>query len=164
MHLNIYSMFMSMNRKHFDLIEKRALAQLQTKGAEEDWNPSFNEWIRLLRKYFRMTQSELAERAKMPQSHIVKIEAGKVGVQISTLEKILKAVSCELIIRPKPQKPIDEILRGRARAIALKRLKQSMGTMALEGQAAEADTFRELLEKKTDEILSDSREKLWNKT
>lgn len=38
-----------------------------------------------------------------------------------------------------------------------------MGTMALEGQAAEAETFRELLEKMTDEILSDPSEKLWNK-
>lgn len=110
-----------------------------------------------------MTQSELAERSKIPQSHIVKIEGGKSDVQISTLEKIFKALSCELIVQPKPQKPIEEILRGRARAVALKRLKQSMGTMALEGQAAEADTFRELLEKKTDEILNDPREKLWNK-
>lgn len=155
--------FMSTNRKQFDLIEQRALAQLQGKGGEESWVPSYSEWIRLLRKYFRMTQSELAERAKIPQSHIVKIEQGKADVQISTLEKIFKALSCELIIQPKPKKSIEDILRGRARAIALKRLKQSMGTMALEGQAAEADTFRELLEKKTDEILSDRSEKLWNK-
>jgi len=154
---------MSLNRKHFDLIEKRALAQLQRRVGE-DWNPSCNEWIRLLRKYFRMTQAELAARAKIPQSHIVKIESGKADIQISTLEKIFKAMSCDLVIQPKPQKPLEEILRGRARAIALKRLKQTMGTMALEGQAAEADSFRELLENKIDEILSDSREKLWNKT
>lgn len=150
-----------MNRRHFDIIEKRALDQLR--GEMEKTSPPYNEWIRLLRRYFRMTQSELAERAKIPQSHIVKIEGGKADVQISTLEKIFKALSCELIVQPKPQKPIEEILRGRARAVALKRLKQSMGTMALEGQAAEADTFRELLEKKTDEILNDPREKLWNK-
>jgi predicted DNA-binding mobile mystery protein A len=151
------------NRKRFTLIEERTLAQLQNANNGESNNPPFNEWIRLLRKYFRMTQSELAERAQIPQSHIVKIEGGKADVQISTLEKIFKAMSCDLIIQPKPQKPIEDILRGRARAIALRRLKQSMGTMALEGQAAEANTFRELLEKKTDEILSDPREKLWNK-
>ncbi len=136
---------------------------MQTSVGKEDWNPSFQEWIRLLRKYFRMTQAELAERANIPQSHIVKIEKGKTDVQIGTLEKIFKALSCELVLQPKPQKAIGDILRGRARSIALKRLKQSMGTMALEGQAAEAETFRELLEKKTDEILSDPREKLWNK-
>lgn len=154
---------MKTNRKRFTLIEERTLAQLQNANNGESNNPPFNEWIRLLRKYFRMTQSELAERAQIPQSHIVKIEGGKADVQISTLEKIFKAMSCDLIIQPKPQKPIEDILRGRARAIALRRLKQSMGTMALEGQAAEANTFRELLEKKTDEILSDPREKLWNK-
>lgn len=152
-----------MKQKYFNLMEKRALALLPTKVGTEDWDPPFNEWIRLLRKYFRMTQAELAERAKIPQSHIVKIEQGKTDVQISTLEKIFKALSCDLIIQPKPQKSIDDILRGRARSIALKRLKQSMGTMALEGQAAEAETFRELLEKMTDEILSDPSEKLWNK-
>jgi hypothetical protein len=36
-----------------------------------------------------------------------------------------------------------------------------MGTMALEHQAPEADVFRQLLEKRTDEILADRREKLW---
>ena len=152
-----------MKQKYFDLLEKRALASLQPEEGKENWSPPFSEWIRLLRKYFRMTQAELAERAKIPQSHIVKIEQGKTDLQIGTLEKIFKALSCDLVIQPKPQKPIDNILRGRARSIALKRLKQSMGTMALEGQAAEAETFRELLEKMTDEILSDPSEKLWNK-
>lgn len=152
-----------MNRKYFDIIQNRALAQLGSSSGVLDENFPYNEWIRLLRKYFRMTQSELAARAKIPQSHIVKIEGGKTNVQVSTLEKIFKALSCDLTIRPQPQKPLDEILRGRARTIALKRLKQSMGTMALEGQASEADVFRELLEKKTDEILSDPHEKLWNK-
>lgn len=153
-----------MNRMQFDIIEEKALAQLQKMGAGEEWNFPASAWIRLLRRYFRMTQAELAERAKIPQSHIVKIEGGKTDVQISTLEKIFKAISCELVIQPKPYKPINEILRGRARAVALNRLKQVMGTMALEGQATDADTFKDLLEKKTDEILSDPREKLWNKT
>ena len=150
-----------MNQKIFDLIEQRALSDLKSTSAGESL--SFGEWIRLLRKYFRMTQSELAERAKIPQSHIVKIESGKSDIQISTLEKMFNALSCDLIVQPKPQKTIDEILRGRARVVALKRLKQSMGTMALEGQAAEPDTFKEVLDKKTDEILNDSREKLWDK-
>jgi hypothetical protein len=35
--------------------------------------------------------------------------------------------------------------------------------MALEGQGPEAELFRQLLEKKTDEILNDRRERLWNK-
>ena len=36
-----------------------------------------------------------------------------------------------------------------------------MGTMALEEQTLEKEVFRKLLEKRTDDILRDPREKLW---
>ncbi len=35
--------------------------------------------------------------------------------------------------------------------------------MALENQAPDKEVFRQLLEKRTDEILSDRRERLWLK-
>ncbi len=56
---------------------------------------------------------------------------------------------------------MKEILRGRARKLALKRLKQSMGSMALEGQAPDREIFLKLLEKRTDEILADRSQRLW---
>jgi len=82
---------------------------------------------------------------------------------VSTLQRIYKGLSCNLSVEPRPQKSLEEILRGRARAIALKRLKKTMGTMALEGQAPEKEIFQKLLEKRTDEILRDPRERLWRK-
>jgi transcriptional regulator with XRE-family HTH domain len=108
-----------------------------------------------------MTQAELASRAKITQPHLASIESGKTDPQISTLRRIFDAMSCDLVLEPRPRKAIKEVLRGRARSVALKRLKQSMGTMALEHQAPEADAFKQLLEKRTDEILTDRREKLW---
>jgi hypothetical protein len=36
-----------------------------------------------------------------------------------------------------------------------------MGTMALENQAPDEEVFRQLLEKRTDEILKDERERIW---
>jgi hypothetical protein len=53
------------------------------------------------------------------------------------------------------------VLRIRAKTVALKRLKQSMGTMALENQAPDAEIFRHMLDKRTEEILNDRREKIW---
>jgi len=125
------------------------------------YEPSPADWIRILRNSLRMTQAELARRAKISQPHLAGIESGKTDPQISTLKRIFEAMSCDLVLQPRPKKPIKELLRGRARSIALKRLKQSMGTMALEQQAPEADVFKQLLEKRTDDILSDRREKLW---
>jgi transcriptional regulator with XRE-family HTH domain len=122
---------------------------------------SYADWIRILRNSLRMTQAELAHRARISQPHLAGIEGGKIDPQISTLKRIYEALSCELSVEPRPNKPIKELLRGRARSVALKRLKRSTGTMALEGQAPEADVFRAILEKRTDEILNDRREKLW---
>jgi hypothetical protein len=91
----------------------------------------------------------------------VAIESGKVDPRVGTLQRIYQGLSCHLSVEPWPQKPLEDILRGRAQAIALTRLKKTMGTMALEGQAPEKEVFRKLLEKRTNEILHDTREKLW---
>jgi len=108
-----------------------------------------------------MTQAELAKRANITQANLVAIESGKVDPRVSTLQRIYKGLSCHLSVEPRPQKPLEEILRGRARAVALKRLKKTVGTMALEEQAVGKEIFEKLLEKRTDQILHNPREKLW---
>jgi transcriptional regulator with XRE-family HTH domain len=138
--------------------DEKALYQLTPKEGEK-FLPY--EWIKILRIYLQMTQSELAYRAKMTQARVALIEAGRVDPQWSTLQRLFDAMDCDLSVVPRPRKPVEEVLRGRARAVALQRLKSSAGSMAMEGQGPEAEDFQALLEKKTDEILSDGREKLW---
>ena len=149
-----------MTQRRLNIVDEMALSRL-TPPETKTHEPSPADWIRILRDSLRMTQAELASRAKITQPHLAGIESGKTDPQISTLKRIFEAMSCDLVLEPRPQKPIKELLRGRARGIAFKRLKQSMGTMALEHQAPEADVFKQLLEKRTDDILADRREKLW---
>jgi transcriptional regulator with XRE-family HTH domain len=146
-------------KKYWNINNEIALSALTS--PQEFVVLSHSGWIKVLRQYLRMTQQELAERAQIHQSHLAEIESGKVDPQIGTLRKIFHGLSCDLEIRPRPQKPLAEVLRGRARSIALKRLKHTMGTMALEEQAPQKDAFRLLLEKHTDDILNDPRERLW---
>ncbi len=151
-------------KRRLNILEEMALSRLPaTPEPQPLWEPSYGDWIRIVRNALRMTQAELARRAGVSQSHLANIEKGKTDPQVSTLRKIFNAMSCDVVVEPRPRKPIDEILRGKARSVALRRLKQSMGTMALEGQAPEADVFRKLLEKRTNEILNDSRVHLWRK-
>lgn len=155
---------MRATRKHSgSILDEIALSKLQTERESQYENPPYAEWIRILRRYLRMTQAELAERCRISQPHLAAIESGKTDPQITTLKKIFQGLSCDTDIVPRPQKPLAEVLRGRARSLALKRLKQTMGTMSLEEQAPEKDAFRLLLEKRTDEILNDPRERLWQK-
>lgn len=155
---NIYNSFMKRNR--LTPTDEDAIARLRGGSPQSPWDSSCADWIRILRTYLRMTQMELAERAKIQQSHLAGIESGKTDPRISTVRRLYEALSCRLSLEPKPIEPIEEILRGRARAVALNRLKQSAGTMALEDQAPEADTFRRMLETQTDEILADRGNRL----
>ena len=150
-----------MLNNRLNIVDEMALSRLTPTDSQSMYGPSPADWIRILRNSLRMTQAELARRAKISQPHLAGIESGKTDPQISTVKRIFEAMSCDLVLEPRPRKPIKELLRGRARSIALKRLKQSMGTMALEQQAPEADVFKQLLEKRTDDILTDRREKLW---
>lgn len=154
----------SMMKKKLTPTDEDAIARLNSRSPQSPWDSSCADWIRILRTYLRMTQVELAQRAKIQQSHLAGIESGKTDPRISTVRRLYEALSCRLSLEPKPTKPIEEILRGRARAVALKRLKQTAGTMALEDQAPEADTFRRMLENKTDEILADRGNRLWDKS
>ncbi len=152
-----------MTKRQTTIVDDMALSQLRIDSSVEDHNLKHNDWIRLLRNYLRMTQAELAKRAKITQANLVAIESGKVDPRVGTLHRIYQGLSCHLSVEPRPQKPLEELLRDRARAIALQRLKKTMGTMALEEQAPEKEMFRKLLEKRTDDILRDPREKLWRK-
>lgn len=152
-----------MKKNPITIVDDIALSNLRVDSSSVDQNLKPRDWIRLLRAYLRMTQAELAKRANITIANLIAIESGKADPRVSTLQRIYKGLSSNLSVEPLPQKPLEEIRRGRARAIALKRLKKTMGTMALEEQAPEKEIFKKLLEKRTDEILHDPRERLWNK-
>jgi predicted DNA-binding mobile mystery protein A len=150
-----------MMKKQPTIVDDISLSKLKVDSSPEDHNLKPSDWIRFLRNYLRMTQAELAKRANITQANLVAIESGKADPRVSTLQRLYKGLFCHLRVEPRPQQPLEDILRGRARAIALKRLKKTMGTMALEEQAPDKEMFKKLLEKRTDDILRDPREKLW---
>lgn len=149
-----------MRSKRVTILDDIALSRLQPHVPTESSPRTPGDWIRILRDRLRMTQTELAKRAYITQPNLAAIESGKVDPQVSTLRRIYQGLWCDLNLEPQPQQPLEEILRGRARAVALKRLKHTMGTMALEEQAPDKETFRQLLEKRTDDILRGRRKRI----
>ena len=107
-----------------------------------------------------MTQAELAQRAHITQPNLAAIESGKVDPQVGTLRRIYEGLGCVLNLEPLLHRSLEELTRDRARAVALKRLKHTMGTMALEDQAPDNETFRQLLEQRTDDILRSRRKRI----
>lgn len=149
-----------MRQKFITVLDDMAISKLTVRASKSTSTPTAGDWIRLLRNRLRMTQAELAQRAHITQPNLAAIESGKVDPQVGTLRRIYEGLDCELNLEPLLHKPLDELTRDRARALALKRLKQTMGTMALEDQAPDKDTFRQLLEKRTEDILRSPRKRI----
>jgi len=149
-----------MKQKFTTVLDDLALSKLTVRVSRDVHKLAVGEWIRLLRNRLRMTQAELAQRAHITQPNLAAIESGKVDPQVGTLRRIYEGLECELNLEPLLHKSLEELTRDRARAVALKRLKHTMGTMALEDQAPDEETFKQLLEKRTDDILRSGRKRI----
>ena len=60
--------------------------------------PKIHEIIKARRVALGLSQKQLAIKARLSPSHICLIEQGAYSVQISTLEKIAKALDCEILL------------------------------------------------------------------
>ena len=118
--------------------------------------------IKSIRTQLGMSQKTLAQRARVPQSTISRIEQEKRDPHLSTLNKILTAISCDLVIVPLLQDSIEAIRRKQARKIAEKQVRYLKGTMNLEDQQPDAKFIEELIKQEEERLLQGSNSKLWD--
>lgn len=120
---------------------------------------SIGELIALIRKQLKMSQKILAKRAKIPQSTVSNLERSKKQPNLTTLQKVLNALDCDLIFVPLLRQPIDVLLRIQARKRAEKSIRYLKGTMSLEKQEPDSRFFDEILQEEIDKLLRSN--KLW---
>lgn len=118
--------------------------------------------IKMLRVQLGMSQIILAKRAGIPQSTISRIENGRKDMNISILQKILKALSCDLAIAPLLHHSIDEIRRKQAKKVASKHIDYIKGTMNLEEQQPDEQFIRTLLQEEEENLLHGLGSLLWD--
>lgn len=117
--------------------------------------------IALIRSQLRMSQRSLAKRAEVPQSTISRIESGNLQPNISTLQKIMNAIGCDLLITAVPKIDLETIRRNQAMAKAEKKIRYLRGTMSLEKQEPDQKLLKELLDDEVKVLLESPGSKLW---
>jgi transcriptional regulator with XRE-family HTH domain len=117
--------------------------------------------IRALRAALRMTQSQLAKRAGLPQSHLARIESGKVDTQMSTLRKLLAALFCDMLVVPRMQRKLDDVLESRIMEKARKNVARVSGTMALEKQLPDDETISALIRSEESRLRTHPSSEIW---
>jgi transcriptional regulator with XRE-family HTH domain len=122
---------------------------------------AFGRLIKSIRLQLGMSQKAVAKRAGVPQSTVSRIEQGQRDVGLSTLNKILGAISCDLVIVPLLRDSIDVTRRKQAKKIAQKQVRYLMGTMNLEDQQPDARFIEELIKQEEEHLLHGPNAKLW---
>ena len=117
--------------------------------------------IALIRGQLTMSQRMLARRAKVPQSTISKIESGQLQPNVSTLQKILSSMECDLLITAVPRENLETILKNQAMAKAKRKIRYLQGTMSLEKQEPDQELLRELINDAMQELLESPGTELW---
>jgi len=117
--------------------------------------------IKSIRGQLGMSQKALAKRAGVPQSTVSRIEQGQRDMSMSTLLKIMKAISCDLVIAPLLLDSVENIRRKQAKKIAKKRMNYLKGTMNLESQQPDTRFIEELLKQEEESLLRGSNAILW---
>jgi len=147
-------------KKSFPLHSHRALKNAIASRGQASIPPG--ELIRLIRERLHMTQRQLAQRCRIPQSHLTLIEQGKGDVQYGTLTRILEALFCRPILQIETQKDFDSIIVDRIHQVAERRVKRTLGTMALESQEPDQETSKEMLRREERRLLHELSSEIWD--
>lgn len=122
---------------------------------------SIGSLITSIRSLLGMSQRVLAKRASVPQSTISRIEKGSHNVTILTLNKVLQALSCDLVMAPVLLSSTETLRKQQAKKRAEKQLAYLKGTMSLEEQQPDPRFIEELLKREEERFLQGPSARLW---
>src|ERR1035437_2158251 len=99
--------------------------------------PPVRGWIRAIREALGLSSAQLAKRLGVRQPSVVALEQSeaKGTMELATLRRVAEALGCTLVYALVPNKPLEGVVRERARALACERLAPVEHSMRLEDQA-----------------------------
>jgi predicted DNA-binding mobile mystery protein A len=116
-------------------------------------------WIKAVREALGMTTAQLAKRLKVKQPSVVALEQSeaKGTIELATLRRVAEALDCTLIFALVPRKPLEAMVRDRARTFARRRRQPVEHSMLLEDQKVKEQDAEALL----DETVRDVNPRLF---
>lgn len=146
--------------KNNKLARRRLDERLNNLGTLRTIEVPSKGWIKAIREALGMTTTQLAKRLNLKQPRIIAIENNENNLKISTLEKIAKALDCELVYSLMPRTSLEEMTYRQAERKAKKILAKVSHNMALENQTPIYDKIE--LEDMIQELLNGSQARLWD--
>ena len=116
-------------------------------------------WIRAVREALGMSAAALAARLGITAGAVIRLEQSEAAdrIQLDTLRRAADALGCDLVYLLVPRRPLDAVVRDRARELARRQVAAVEQTMRLEDQAT--GTASEMEERFAEQLLE--RGGLW---
>jgi predicted DNA-binding mobile mystery protein A len=130
-------------------------------GPVTRFTPPVRGWIKAVREALGMSSAQLAKRLKVKQPSVIALEQSeaKGAIELATLRRVAAVLDCTLVYALVPNKPLDLMVRDRARTFARRRLEPVQHSMLLENQRVTPkakDSKRRL-----DELLRETNPRLF---
>jgi predicted DNA-binding mobile mystery protein A len=121
--------------------------------------PPVRGWIKAVREALGMSTSQLAKRLGIKQPSVVSLEQSEArgSIELATLRRAAEALDCQLVYALVPNKPLETIVRDRARTFARRRRTPIEHSMLLEGQ----QTADKAINYQLDEIIRETNPRLF---
>ncbi|MGA0608419.1 mobile mystery protein A [Phenylobacterium sp. VNQ135] len=154
---------MSSARKNLNSLARWALdVQLKPLRALDPLIRPERGWIRAIREALGMTTGQFAKRLGVSQPRVAALERAEANevVTLKSLRHAAEALDCELVYALVPKKPLEDVVRDRARLLADLQLARTNHTMRLENQGVSKQRMERAREALAEELLRNDR-RLW---
>ncbi len=122
-------------------------------------------WIRAIREALGMSGRQLAQRLKVSQPRIPRLEQDELSgsVTIKTMHQVAEALDCTFVYALVPRTSLEDTLRAQACMVAQDRIERVAHSMLLEAQSLSAEEHQKSFDSAIDELVREMPKELWDK-
>lgn len=154
---------MRSNRKDLNSLGRWALdTQLKPLRDMEALIRPGRGWIKAIREAIGMTTGQFARRLGVSQPRVAALEKAEADgvVTLKSLRQAAEALDCDFVYALVPRKPLEQVVKDRARDVAERQLARTDQTMRLENQAVSKARMARARDELAAELLRSDR-RLW---
>ncbi len=154
---------MRSNRKDLNSLGRWALdTQLKPLRDMEPVIRPGRGWIKAIREAIGMTTGQFARRLGVSQPRVAALEKAEADgvVTLKSLRQAAEALDCDFVYALVPRKPLEQVVKDRARDVAERQLARTDQTMRLENQAVSKARMARARDELAAELLRSDR-RLW---
>ena len=120
-------------------------------------------WIRTLRKALGMSSPQLARRLDISKSQASQMERMEIEdrITLKQLRRVADSLECDLVYALKPRKPVEEMVRDRARQKAQSLVNKTDVQMQLEAQQLSSEKLKSQVNYEVERLVREMPRDLW---